>query len=114
MGYLYIHRKPLHRSLGTRARPLQLLLRPPVRLSGGGPTGCVLLAAQVSSISRGSGPVDGWRYGNHRPLMGVPDNVSIAILLTRAYALWERNKVILWGLLAYSFGFAGFAAVRCS
>lgn len=46
--------------------------------------------------------------------MGVPDNVSIAILLTRAYALWERNKVILWGLLAYSFGFAGFAAVRCS
>lgn len=33
-----------------------------------------------------------------------------AIMLTRVYALWERNRIILWGLLGYYFGFAGFAA----
>jgi len=34
-----------------------------------------------------------------------------AILLTRVYALWERNRIILWSLLAYYVGFAAFAAV---
>ena len=38
--------------------------------------------------------------------------MSIAILLTRVYALWERSRIILWSLLAYYFGFAGFAGVR--
>jgi hypothetical protein len=38
--------------------------------------------------------------------------VSTAILLTRVYALWERSRIILWSLLAYYFGFAGFAGVR--
>ena len=37
-----------------------------------------------------------------------------AILLTRVYALWECNRIILWSLLVYYFGFAGFAAVRYS
>ena len=40
--------------------------------------------------------------------------MSAAILLTRVYALWERNRIILWSLLFYYFGFAGFAAVRHS
>jgi len=35
-----------------------------------------------------------------------------AILLTRVYALWERSRIILWSLLIYAFGFAGFAGVR--
>lgn len=35
-----------------------------------------------------------------------------AILLTRVYALWDRYRIILWSLLAYYAGFAGFAAVR--
>jgi len=35
-----------------------------------------------------------------------------AILFTRVYALWDRNRAILWSLLVYYFGFAGFAAVR--
>jgi len=40
------------------------------------------------------------------------DIVLTAILLTRVYALWERNRIILWSLLFYYFAFAGFAAVR--
>lgn len=32
-------------------------------------------------------------------------------MLTRVYALWDRNRIILWSLLVYYFGFAGFAAV---
>ena len=40
------------------------------------------------------------------------DAILIAILLTRVYALWDRNRIILWSLLFYYFGFAGFAGVR--
>jgi len=41
-----------------------------------------------------------------------PDVVLTAILLTRVYALCDHNRIVLWSLLAYYFGFAGFAAVR--
>lgn len=46
----------------------------------------------------------------HQFLAVVVQTTVGAILLTRVYALWERNRIILWGLLSYYFGFAGFAA----
>ncbi|KAF9652682.1 hypothetical protein BDM02DRAFT_3108761 [Thelephora ganbajun] len=46
----------------------------------------------------------------HQFLAVVVQTSVGAILLTRVYALWERNRIILWSLLAYYVGFAGFAA----
>jgi hypothetical protein len=42
------------------------------------------------------------------------EDAFTAVLLTRVYALWERNRILLWSLLGYYIGFAGFAAVRYS
>ncbi|KAF9787852.1 hypothetical protein BJ322DRAFT_1045554 [Thelephora terrestris] len=45
----------------------------------------------------------------HQFLAVVVQTSVGAILLTRVYALWDRSRIILWALLAYYFGFAGFA-----
>ena len=44
--------------------------------------------------------------------MRQSDAVLTAILLTRVYALWKRNRIILWSLLIYAIGFGGFSGVR--
>jgi hypothetical protein len=112
MGYLHIRLQPLRGRLGTRAHTILLLFRPPTGF-GGGPTGPKMLSvAQISSVSRGSGSDQCWRYQTYLFLIRQSDIVFIAILLTRVYALWERNRFVLWGLLIYYLGFAGFAAVR--
>jgi len=50
------------------------------------------------------------------PVLPLPiresDLVITAILLTQVYALWDCDHLVLWSLLFYYFGFAGFAAVR--
>lgn len=46
----------------------------------------------------------------HQFLAVVVQTTVGAILLTRVYALWGRSRIVLWSLLSYYFGFAGFAA----
>ena len=114
MGHLHILHQPLRRPFGTRAYHLLLLFRPSTGHSGG-PTRLELLStAQIPPIPRSGGTDKCWRYRAHRPPVKEADGASTAILLTRVYALWDRNRVILWSLLVYYFGFAGFAAVRHS
>jgi hypothetical protein len=114
MGHPHIHHQPLRRPLGTRAYRLLLLFRSPTGLNGG-PRGPEMLpAAQISPISRDGSTDNRWRYRTFCAPVKESDSASTAILLTRVYALWDRNRVILWGLLAYCFGFVGFAAVHHS
>ena len=114
MGYLHIHRQPLCRPIGSCSYHLLLLFRSLAVLSGG-PTRLGLLStACVPPVSRSGGPDDCRRYKAYHICVRGSDDASAAILLTRVYALWERNRIILWSLLAYYFGFAGFAAVSYS
>jgi len=114
MGHFRIHRQPLCRPIGPYPHHLLLLFRSLPGLSGG-PTGLkVLFAAQIPPVSRSGDPDDCWRYRAHYPFVKGSDSVFTAILFTRVYALWERNQIILWGLLGYYVAFAAFAAVRYS
>ena len=112
MGYLHIHRQPLRRPIWPCPYCLLLFFRSFARLSGGPTRFKVLFIAQISSVSRSGDPDDRWRYRACHPFAKGSNNVFTAILLTRVYALWERNRIILWSLLSYYVGFAGFAAVR--
>ena len=114
MGHLHIHCQPLRWPLGPCTYRLLLLFRSLPEPEGGSTRPPVLPNAQISPVSCGGDPDERWRCQTYYPSVGGSDNVLIAILLTRVYALWERNRIILWSLLAYYFGFAGFAAVRCS
>ena len=114
MGYPHIHRQPLRRPVGPRPYHLLLLFRSLAGLSGGSTRLEVLPTAQIPSVSRSGGPDGRWRYQTYYPFVRGSDNMFIAILLTRVYALWERSQIILWSLLGYYVGFAGFAAVRYS
>jgi hypothetical protein len=114
MGHLIIHRQPLCRPLWPCPYHLHLLFRPLAGL-GGWPTRLKVLSnAQIPPVSRGGDPDECWRYQTHYPSVRGSETVLTAILLTRVYALWDRSRIILWGLLAYYIGFAGFTAVRCS
>lgn len=114
MGYLYIHRQPLPRPLGPCPYHLLLLFRSLSGLDGGPSRLKVLSVAQIPPGTR-SGDSDGrWRYRIYCFSVRASDNVLTAILLTRVYALWERSRIILWSLLAYYVGFAGFAGVHYS
>lgn len=111
MGHLRIHRQPLCRPIGSCPHHLLLLFRSLPGLSGG-PTGPkVQFTAQIPPASRSGDPDNRWRYRACCPFVKGSDSVFIAILLIRVYALWERNQIILWGLLGYFVGFAAFAAV---
>lgn len=111
MGDLHIHRKPLRWRSWSYPYHLLLLFRSPTRLIGG-PTRCeVLPNTQISPVSLGGNPRECWRYRSYCLPVRGSDTVLTAILLTRVYALWERSRIILWGLLIYAFGFAGFAGV---
>ena len=113
MGHLHIHCQPLRRPIGACPYHLFLLFRSLAGLSGGPTRLKVLSATKISPVSRSGGPDDRWRYRTYYPFVRLgSNNMSTAILLTRVYALWERNQILLWSLLGYYVGFAGFAAVR--
>ena len=112
MGDLYFHRKPLCWRSWPYPHHLLLLFRSPTGLIGGPTRLEVLSNTQISPVSLGGDPGECWRYRSYYLSVGGSDGVLIAILLTRVYALWERSRIILWGLLIYAFGFAGFAGVR--
>ena len=104
MGHPRIHHKPLRRPLGTRAYSLLLLFCPPTGHNGG-PTRLEMLSTtQISPISRGGSTDKCRRYRAHFPPGKESDSGPTAILLTRVYALWDRSRVVLWGLLVYYFG----------
>ena len=112
MGDFYIHRKPLCWRSRSYPHHLLLLFRPPTGLIGRPTRLEVLPDTQISPVSLGGDPGECWRYHSCCLSVRGSDAASPAILLTRVYALWERSRIILWGLLIYAFGFAGFAGVR--
>lgn len=114
VGHLHIHRQPLRRHLGPSPYHLLLLFRSFSKLDGGPSRLKVLPVAQIPPGARSGDPDGRWRYRIYSFSVRGPDNVLTAILLTRVYALWERNRAILWSLLAYYVGFAGFAGVHYS
>ena len=112
MGHVHIRRQPLYWPPRPYPYHLLLLFRPLTGPSSGSARFGVLPAAQISPASRGGNPDGCWRYQICYTSVRGSDTVLTAILLTRVYALWERNRIILWCLLAYYVGFAGFAGVR--